>query len=340
MPHPVRTAVADGVGSIVLDRPAALNALDLEMIDLMSAALEAWRDDDAVRAVVVTSACPKAFCAGGDIRSVRRTALRDGGGAVRGYFAAEYRLDAAIAGYPKPYVSLIDGYALGGGLGISVHGRFRVVTERAALAMPETAIGFFPDIGAGYFLPRLRGAAGMYLGLTGARIDGAAALACGLATHYVDSAELPALEKALAADGGRDPGAVLDAWCHRPDRCSGFPHEEVDRCFHAAEPEEVLERLAAEGTEWAAGTTAALRAASPSSLVLTHRLLSAGAADTLAGCLERDLRLAPRIAVTPDFAEGVRAALVDKDRTPAWRPAVLEELTGRRRERLLALLAD
>ncbi len=340
MPHPVRTSVADGIGSIVLDRPTALNALDLAMIRRMSAALDAWRDDAAVRAVVVTSASPKAFCAGGDIRAVREVALRDGPGAVREYFAAEYALDAAIASYPKPYVSLIDGYALGGGLGISVHGAFRVVTERAGLAMPETAIGFFPDIGAGYFLPRLRGATGMYLGLTGNRISGAAAVECGLATHYVDSAELPALERALAADGGRGVAAVLDRFARTPG--GGELHglqDAVDRCFGADTPDGVLELLAAERTEWADETLAVLRGASPSSLVITHALLSGGAGASVAACLERDLRLAVRVAGLPDFAEGVRAMLVDKDRRPAWDPATLAGLTPDRRARLLALSA-
>jgi enoyl-CoA hydratase len=339
MPVPVRTAVRGGVGSIVLDRPAALNALDLTMIRRMSAALDAWRDDPAVRAVVVTSASPKAFCAGGDIRAVRDTALRGGAAAVRPYFAAEYALDAAIAGYPKPYVSLIDGYALGGGLGISVHGRFRVVTERAGLAMPETAIGFFPDIGAGHFLPRLRGATGNYLGLTGARISGPAALECGLATHYVDSGDLPALERALAADGGHAVPDVLARFARTPGASELRGHEEaIDRCFAAPSPAAVLDRLAAERGEWAAETAAVLRKVSPASLVLTFELLRRGADSTLAECFARDLRLAERIAVTHDFTEGVRAALVDKDRAPAWDPPTLGALSPAHRARLLALL--
>jgi enoyl-CoA hydratase len=339
MSSPVQTAVRDGVGSIVLDRPAALNALDLEMIRRMSAALDAWRDDPAVRAVVVTSACPKAFCAGGDIRAVREVALRDGQAAAYRYFAAEYRLDATIAGYPKPYVSLIDGYALGGGLGISVHGAFRVVTERAGLAMPETAIGFFPDVGAGHFLSRLRGATGAYLGLTGARLSGAAAVECGLATHYVDSGDLPALERALARDGGRAVADVIGEFARTPGASELRGHEAViDRCFDAPSPQEVLRRLAAQDGEWAAQTAAVLRSVSPSALVLTLEVLRRGAERDLAACFAADLRLAPRVALTHDFAEGVRAALVDKDREPRWDPPTLDDLTPGHRASLLALM--
>lgn len=340
-PVPVQAAVSDGIGWIVLDRPAALNALDLEMVRRMSAALEAWRDDDAVRAVVVTSASPKAFCSGGDIRAVREAGIRADADTVREYFEAEYTLDAAVAGYPKPYVSLIDGYALGGGLGISVHGRYRVVTERASLAMPETSIGFFPDIGAGYFLPRLPGAMGMYLGLTGTRISGAAAVECGLATHYVASGDLPVLEKALAADGGHDTGAVLTRFTSAaPVSELQEHHDAVDRCFSAPDLDQVLTRLAAERTEWAAETLAVLRGVSPTSLWLTFALLRRGAGSTRAECFARDLRLARRIATTHDFAEGVRAALVDKDRAPAWSPATLDGLTPAHRAELTGWLDD
>ncbi len=339
MPRSVKASVSDGVGWLVLDRPEALNALDLEMVTLMTGALESWRTDEDVRAVVVTSSTPKAFCAGGDIRAVREAAVRRAPGAVRAYFAAEYALNAAIAGFPKPYVALIDGYALGGGLGVSVHGRYRVVTERAALAMPETGIGFFPDIGASYFLPRLRGSVGMYLGLTGARISGAAAVECGLATHYVDSSGLPALTAEIARCGGRVVGDVITRYSAAPppSELRGL-HQAIDQCFSGPSLDGVLERLSAEGTEWASETLATLRRTSPSCLVITFELLRRGARSSLAECLERDLRLAERVAVTPDFGEGVRAALVDKDRRPVWNPATLGALGPAQRDRLLAML--
>lgn len=322
---PVTARVTAGTGVIGLDRPAALNALDLTMVELITAALEQWRHDDAVRSVVVRSTSPKAFCSGGDIRAVRDAALRGDDAAVLGYFSAEYALNALIARYPKPYTALIDGYAMGGGLGISVHGSARVVTERASLAMPETAIGFFPDIGASHFLPRLPGAVGWYLGLTGARIPAAAAVECGLATHYLPAAELPALEAALTGGGHPDPAALLDsrATPAPPSELSGH-RAAIARCFTAPDLAGVRARLAAEegdDRDWAADTLDALRRASPQSLAVTFDLLRRGADASLEDCLARELETACRTARTPDFAEGVRAALVDKDRDPTWSTA-------------------
>jgi enoyl-CoA hydratase len=319
---PVTTRVgAGGAGVIELDRPQALNALDLTMIRLITQALEEWRHDDAVRSVVIRSTSPKAFCSGGDIRAVRAAALRGDETAVTGYFSAEYALNAMIARYPKPYTALIDGYAMGGGLGISVHGSARVVTERASLAMPETSIGFFPDIGASYFLPRLPGALGRYLGLTGARIPGAAAVACGLATHYVPAAELPALEAALTDEG--DPAAPLARYATAAPPSELSAHlAAVERCFTAPDLDELWARLEAEDEdrEWADATLESLRRASPASLAITFGLLDRGARAGLEECLADELALARTTAFTADFAEGVRAALVDKDRKPTWSP--------------------
>ncbi|WP_329139535.1 enoyl-CoA hydratase/isomerase family protein [Streptomyces sp. NBC_01476] len=318
---PVNARVREGAGVIELDRPAALNALDLTMVRLITRALEEWRDDPAVRSVLIRSTSPKAFCAGGDIRAMRDAGVRGDDAAVLEYFSAEYALNALIARYPKPYTALIDGYAMGGGLGISVHGSARVVTERAVLAMPETAIGFFPDIGAGYFLPRLPGAVGWYLGLTGLRIDGAAAVECGLATHYVPAAELPALEEALLA--GEEPAAALARSAGVPPRSELAGHRAaIERCFTAPDLDSLRARLAAEDEdrEWADETLAVLRRASPMSLAITFDLLRAGAGSSLEECLARELALARRTAHAPDFHEGVRAALIDKDRDPAWSP--------------------
>ncbi|NJP43775.1 enoyl-CoA hydratase/isomerase family protein [Actinacidiphila epipremni] len=326
---PVRARIhPGGTGVIELTRPAALNALDLAMVRLMTDALTRWRDDPAVRSVLVVSASPRAFCAGGDIVAVRAAGTAGDDAAVRTYFTAEYGLDALIARYPKPYTALIDGFAMGGGLGISVHGSARVVTERAVLAMPETAIGFFPDIGASHFLPRLPGGYGWYLGLTGARTAGADAVACGLATHHLPSADLPALRDALTAQGG-EPDAVLRRFA-RPVPARPAHAAAVERCFTPGEPgagadpvrdvAAVRARLAAESGEprWAEETLALLDAASPASLVATAALLRAGADAALEECLARELELACRTARTADFHEGVRAALVDKDRRPVW----------------------
>jgi enoyl-CoA hydratase len=322
---PVTTRVSAGTGVIALDRPGALNALDLTMVRLMTEALERWRHDDAVRSVLVVSTSPRAFCAGGDIRAMRDAGLRGDDTAVTGYFSAEYALNALIAGYPKPYVALIDGYAMGGGLGISVHGSARVVTERAVLAMPESAIGFFPDIGASHFLPRLPGAVGWYLGLTGERISGAAAVECGLATHYVPAADRPALQDALTGAGG-DPEPVLRRFAAPAPPSELAPHRDtIARCFDAPDLAAVGARLAAEeeDRDWARETLDVLRRASPMSLRITFDLLRAGADDTLAGCRARELELARKTAREPDFHEGVRALLVDKDRRPSWSEAGL-----------------
>ena len=193
----IRTSVSNGVGEIVLDRPKALNALDQTMIDDMYVTLGEWGDDDSIETVLVTSASDRAFCAGGDIRAIRDHSLDGDTKAITRYFSSEYRLDRMVADYPKPYISLIDGAAMGGGLGISVHGEIRVVTEKAMIAMPETAIGFFPDIGSTYFLPRLPEGVGMWLGLTGARIRGIDAVAVGLATHFVASADLAGVAESI-----------------------------------------------------------------------------------------------------------------------------------------------
>jgi enoyl-CoA hydratase len=340
--EPVHRAVTDaGTGLIELNRPTALNALNLEMVEALTETLTGWRDDPAVHSVVVRSTSPKAFCAGGDILAVRSAGMEGDDVAVREYFGAEYALNALIAGYPKPYTAVVDGYAMGGGLGISVHGSAMVVTERAVLAMPETAIGFFPDIGASYFLPRLPGAVGWYLGLTGARISGAAAVRCGLATHFVPAAELPALEQALTGAGREDagqpgaehgspgPDAALERFAVAAPSSELDGHRAaIERCFSAPDLAELRLRLAAEagtgtagdpaGRSWAEDTLAALDRASPMSLAVTFGLLRAGADASLAECLADELASACRTAREPDFHEGVRAALVDKDRNPVW----------------------
>lgn len=332
-PPPVTTRVgAAGTAVIELDRPRALNALDLTMVRLITEALDRWRDDDGVRSVVVRSTSPKAFCAGGDILAMRDAGLRGDDEAVTAYFSAEYALNALIARYPKPYTALIDGYAMGGGLGISVHGSARVVTERATLAMPETAIGFFPDIGASHFLPRLPGAFGWYLGLTGVRVQGAAAVECGLATHYVPAADLPALEAALTGEGGaggeegagsaaEEPEAVLKRFAVPAPRSEPAGRRAaIERCFSAPDLDEVRARLTAEDADrdWADDTLAVLDRVSPMALAVTFDLLRAGAGSSLEDCLARELDAARRIAREPDFHEGVRAALVDRDRRPTW----------------------
>ncbi|AUH69760.1 MULTISPECIES: enoyl-CoA hydratase/isomerase family protein [Gordonia] len=319
----IRTQVRGGVGEIVLDRPRALNALDLSMITEMHSVLEEWGDDDAIETVLVTSSSDRAFCAGGDIRVVRDHVLAGESDEVVRYFAAEYRLNQLVAEYPKPYVALVDGAAMGGGLGISVHGEVRVVTEKALIAMPETAIGFFPDVGSTYFLPRLPQGVGMWLGLTGARLRGADAVAIGLATHFVPSERIDDVANAVRrGDPLRD--ALAD---HRGPVTSDLPLRKIAEYFDDDNVVGIVGGLrGAVGDAWAEEMLDLLASASPTSLWVTAGLITAGATSSLAECLDRELAAAGRITRHPDFVEGVRAVLVDKDRNPAFSPATVEEV--------------
>ncbi|MCQ9131640.1 enoyl-CoA hydratase/isomerase family protein [Streptomyces hilarionis] len=312
--------VRRGVGRILLNRPRALNALTTDMVVALDRVLAEW-EHTPLTAVVLASTGAKAFCAGGDIRTIREHSLAGDAGASERFFASEYRLNARIAGYRVPFVSLVDGLCMGGGLGLSVHGAFRVVTERAVLAMPETGIGFFPDVGASHFLPRLPGAIGMYLGLTGSRLDAADALYTGLATHFVPADGVEAVADALADAPGEPVDVVLNRLAGRsPVAESGLAavRGDLDRAFGAATLGEIEKRLRGLGTPWATAALAALEAASPQSLEITHDLLARGRQRTLRECLDAELALTRTTIRTPDFLEGVRAALVDKDRAPVW----------------------
>lgn len=313
----VRVRSRHGLGEIVLDRPHALNALTPDMVTAVTRALRAWAVEDAVHTVLLRSALPRAFCAGGDVRLMRAWVREGRLDEVMDFFAAEYELNELIASYPKPYVALLDGLAMGGGLGLSVHGSHRVVTQHSVLAMPETAIGFFPDVGASHFLPRLAPGWGRYLGLTGARTDAAGALGSGLATHHVPRERLGELIEALAHDGV----AALDAAHTPPSAADAGPAVDpaLLRVFEAAPLEELENALADLPEPVAATALAALRAASPASLVITDRLLREGTGSTLRSCLRRELAAARATVPGADFDEGVRCALVERGTRPVWR---------------------
>ena len=311
------------VGRIVLNRPKALNALDLAMIRALTRALEAWADEAHVHAVVIEGAGDRAFCAGGDIRALRQYELDGEHEHAETFFREEYALNLMIACYPKPYVALIDGICMGGGIGVSVHAPYRVATEHAAFAMPETAIGFFPDIGATFFLPRLPGALGVYLGLSGLRVTGADAVHAGFATHFVPRERIAELSQALATDGP----AALAAHAAPLPPFSLAPHRDtIDRCFGAANVPEIVRRLEADGSDWSRQTMAALRAVSPSALCWTLEAIRRGADRTLPQCQAMELALTRTAMRHPDFVEGVRAMVVDKDRNAHWRPKTIEEV--------------
>ncbi len=285
-------------------------------------ALDLWRENPAVHAVVIEGAGDRAFCAGGDIRQVRDLALAGRCGEIDAFFAEEYALNLAIARYPKPYIALIDGVCMGGGMGLAIHGSARVVTSAAVLAMPETGIGFFPDVGASFFLPRLRSGYGMFLGLTGTRVGGADAAFLGLATHYVSHDRIRTLADEIAEDG---PAVLAEAAAPSPP--SAMPGlSRVAHSFEASSVAEIVQRLADQDTESARETLAKLRSMSPSAVLWTFELLRLGASRTLEQCLAAELTLAGHAVRYPDFPEGVRAMVVDKDRKPRWSPPTLEDL--------------
>lgn len=321
----VRAEQRGRVGVITLNRVSSLNALTTEMVELVSTALDTWETDN-LRAVVLESASPKAFCAGGDIRAIQENSLANDPESSEKFFATEYRLNARIATYPVPVVSLIDGICMGGGMGLSVHGRFRVVSSNAMLSMPETGIGFFPDIGASYFLPRLPGALGTYIGLTGVRLQAADALYTGLATHFIDSSAISLVPGAIDANPHLSIDTVLRTLSQRsPVGTSVLAAHRaaIDWCFSAATVADIDDRLSGLGSEWADSTRDILHGLSPQSVRLTHELLAWGRQRTLDECLDAELSITRDVIRTPDFIEGVRAALVDKDRSPTWTESVL-----------------
>jgi enoyl-CoA hydratase len=316
-------------GHISLARPKALHALTQAMCEAMSEALLDWRDDPAIEAVLIDHAEGRGFCAGGDVALVRRSALEDGGKAGRAFFSAEYRLNHLLFTYPRPVVAFMNGVTMGGGVGISQPAKYRVATENTLFAMPEGAIGLFPDVGAGWYLPRLKGRTGAFMALTGARLDGAECLWAGLATHFLPSERL-AEAKARIAEAPDEIAAILDELSAAPPgaRISGNA-EKIDRLFAADSLEEIIAALEAEPSEWAAKELKAVTAKCPTTAKVALREFVEGACRTdFAEEMRAEYRLAARMMLRPDFAEGVRAVLIDKDNAPRWDPATPEGVTA------------
>jgi len=313
-------------GIITLNRPRALNALTLNMVREIHPKLLAWASDPAVERVIIRGAGDKAFCAGGDIR-----ALHDWGKAQApeflGFYGEEYQLNTCIKHFPKPYIALLDGITMGGGVGLSVHGSHRIATEKLTFAMPETGIGLFPDVGGSYFLPRCPGEVGMYLGLTGARTKAADALYAGIATQMVPSAAIPALVEALVE--AEDVDAAIARHQVPAGDAPIAPHREaIDRLFAGNSVEEIIAHLDADGSEWAAQQAAILRTKSPTSMKITFHQLREGAKLSFDDCMRMEYRLVHRILHGHDFYEGVRAVIVDKDQSPKWKPAALADVSA------------
>lgn len=314
-------------GFLSLNRPKAIHALTLDMVHAMTAALLEWRDDPEVKAVVIDHAEGRGFCSGGDIAFLRNSALNDGGVSGRRFFHDEYRLNHLIFTYAKPVVAFMDGITMGGGVGISQPARFHVATENTRYAMPETGIGLFPDVGGGWYLSRLPGRIGQFLALTGARFDGAECKWAGLATHYLPHDALADAKARIAQ--GHEPGQVLSALAATP------PHARIEdnaaqimRHFASDRYEDILASLAADDSEWAAKELATLHTKSPQTCKVALRQLadSLTCADFAAN-MAMEYRVASRVLTLPDFAEGVRAVIVDKTGDPAWNPATPEGVT-------------
>ena len=320
---------------IVLDRPKALNSLDLPMCQALHTALDAATADSGVEAVVTTSTSEKAFCAGGDIRALRDAAASGDHETNRTFFSEEYAMDLAYHTHRAATVAVIHGVAMGGGLGISINGSHRVVTKKVMMAMPETAIGFIPDVGASHFLPRLCGggargvAVGIYLGTTGVRMNSADALYTGLGTHLIDNDDQEAFVAAIGADG---LDAALERFgLDRSEAGESAVEKHIDRIEDVFSRDTAQDMIAAleagDQDEWATATLEMLRAHCPTSIVATIELLRAGAdAADLRECLDNELKLGAWITARPDFVEGVRAVVIDKDRNPTWDPADLDSV--------------
>lgn len=337
MSNDVQLETRGPLGLITLDRVKALNALSLEMIRAIRPQLEAWERDSQVKAVAIRGAGGKAFCSGGDVRAVALAMgkpLPEGEEPLgRTYFREEYALDFRIHHYTKPYIALVDGISMGGGLGLSIHGSHRVVTDRLTFSMPETAIGFFPDVGGGWFLPRFPGEVGTYLALTGARATAADAMWVGYGTHHVEHSRLDELLQALSsadwnAGAPRDVATrVLASFATEAGPAPLKAHQEaIDRCFAADRVEDILAALAAEGTEWAETTRATLARMSPTSLKVTLRQLRKCRALPYEEVVPLEYRLSQSTTAHPDFREGIRSVLIDKDQAPRWSPTTLAEI--------------
>lgn len=312
------------LGHLILNRPQAMNALNHAMVKAVAQALDEWEADDGVATVLISGAGERGLCAGGDIVSIYHDA-RTGGNSSEQFWRDEYHLNARIRRYPKPIVTLMDGVVLGGGVGISAHASHRIVTERSRIGMPETGIGFVPDVGGTYLLAQAPGELGTHAGLTGSMVSGADAIAMGLASHYVDSAVLPTLVAELAE---RNVSSVVGRYGQAPPESElAQAHWWIDDAYASDDAGTILERLARVGDPSATAAGETIAAKSPTAVTVTlEALRRARAVSSLEEALNQELRVSLRALRWPDFAEGIRAQLVDKDRNPQWSPASLAQV--------------
>jgi enoyl-CoA hydratase len=308
------------VGRITLNRPQAIHALTTNMIALMTEALVAWCDDPGVELVLLDHSGERGFCAGGDIRMLAESGAGDGKKA-REFFFTEYRLNHLLFHYPKPRVAIMDGIAMGGGVGLSRPCRFRVATERTTFAMPETGIGLFPDVGGGWYLSRMPDHIGLWLALTGARIKAADCQLLQLATDYVESARIPDLKAAILEAPERTETLLTEFEGDAGRPAIAAHQDEIARLFAADSVEAIIEGLQAAGTEWAEAQLAVLSTKSPQTMKVAFRELQLGAqAKSFAENMAMEYRIGARVVQRHDFLEGVRAVIVEKDNAPKWNP--------------------
>ena len=325
-PNEIEVFTEGAMGVIRLNRPQALNALTTNMVRGIAAALDTWEIDPAVTCVVVEGAGEKAFCAGGDIRLLWEQGTAGDHAAQLDFWREEYILNVRIKLYPKPYVAVIDGIVMGGGVGVSEHGSHRIAGDGFMFAMPEVGIGFFPDVGATYFLPRLAGRTGTYLALTGARAKAGDAVALGLADAHVSRAQIPAFVEALA--GGEDVDRAVARFASAAAPGPVMENKAaIDAAFAGGSVAEILSRLEKDGSTFALDAIKAMRSKSPMSLAVALRQMQVGGAMEIAEAMRTEFRIVSRLCREKDFYEGVRATIVDKDGKPVWSPARIEDVT-------------
>ncbi|KAJ6674435.1 3-HYDROXYISOBUTYRYL-COA HYDROLASE-RELATED [Salix viminalis] len=322
--------------TLILNRPKQLNALSYQMISRLLELFLAYEKDPNVK-LLLLKGNGRSFCAGGDVAAVVRDIREVNWKSGAEFFGKEFTLNYILATYTKPQVSILDGIVMGGGAGASMHGRFRVATENSVFAMPETALGLFPDVGASYFLSRLPGFFGEYVGLTGARLDGAEMFMCGLATHFVPSAKLPLLEEALVNLDSSDPAmisAIIDEYSERPylkGKSAYHQLDVIDKCFSLRTVEAILSALDKEAVnmkeDWFSAAVQSLKKASPTSLKISLKSIREGRLQGVGQCLVREYRMVCHVMqgkLSKDFFEGCRAILLDKDKNPKWEPSQLD----------------
>ena len=336
----VLISIEGKVGRIRLNRPKAIHALTTGMCAAILDALMAWRDDTGVEALMIDHAEGRGFCAGGDIRMIADSGAGDGSEA-RDFFRVEYRMNHALFTYAKPIVAFMDGITMGGGVGISQPARYRVATENTKLAMPETGIGQFPDVGGGWYLSRLAGRTGQYLALTGHRLDGAECLALGLASHYLHSDALEDAKARIIADPQAIDTVLDELSAPSPDARILAHRGAIDRLFASDKLEDVLAALAADGGEWAAQQLATLGTKSPQTMKVSLKLLLDGKTmPTFEDEMRQEFAVASHVVQRHDFVEGVRALIVDKDNAPKWNPATAEEVSDHLIDQIFAPLPE